>query len=76
LDIRIEIIRIDGVWNVTDSGPRVLQHVSEREALAAGVKMALQYHVDTGGDATVHLWEGVRDSVVFDTRTGAVDRLH
>ena len=76
MDIRVEVICIDGVWNVTDSGPGLLRHASEREALAAGVNIALKHHIDTGGEAAVHLWKGAKDAVVFDTRSATAGQHH
>lgn len=76
MDIRVEVICIDGVWTVSDSGPGFSHHASERAALAAGIDIALQHHIDTGGDAAVHLWKGAKDAVVFDTRSASAGQHH
>ena len=69
MDTRFEVLRIDGRWSLShDDGPRPLAFLSQPEAIAAGVARARDHHRRTGGQATVHLWSGGQETMVFDTR--------
>lgn len=69
MDIRPEVLELNRVWSVTDGSLKLTPFSSEKAALAAGVRAALKHHQETGGTATVHLWRGAQETVVFDTRT-------
>ena len=69
MDIRIEIIRIGGVWTVTTSGPDLQRHGSYEAALAAATDLARKHHERTGGSVSVHAWHGATEAVVFDIGT-------
>lgn len=67
MDIRVEILRIKGIWTLTTSGPETLAFDREVEAIRAGIAKARQHNEATGGEATVHLWHGAEETLIFDT---------
>lgn len=71
MDIRLEILRIAGVWTLIDSGPERFTFEREDQAIEAGVARAREHHDRTGGAATVHLWHGANETLVFDTSTAS-----
>lgn len=68
MDIRLEILRINGVWTLTSSGPSLQAFGDEEAARAAAIARARDYHASGTGEATVHLWRGERETTIFDTR--------
>jgi hypothetical protein len=67
MDVRLEVLRISGVWSVTQSGPGLLSFASVEAALSAAISAARRHHDKEGGRATVHLWDGSRETEMFDT---------
>ena len=67
MDIRLEVLRIDGVWIVTSRGPQLTPCDSEPEAIHAAIEAARLHHAQTGGEASVHLWRGAEETTIFDT---------
>lgn len=67
MDIRLEVLRINGVWTLTTSGPEVTPFGSEPEAVHAAIEAARRYHNQSGGEATVHVWHGAQETTIFDT---------
>jgi hypothetical protein len=67
MDIRIEVLRYQGLWVVTQSGPGFHVHSTQTEAVAAGIEAAEKYHSETGGRATVHLWKDGNETLAFDS---------
>jgi len=67
MDIRIEVLRLHGLWVVTQSGPGFHVHGTRTEAVAAGIEAGEKYHSETGGRATVHLWSDGNETLVFDS---------
>lgn len=66
MDIRLEVLRINGIWNVTTSGAELLPFAREEAALGAAIAAANRHHSDTGGWASVHLWHGTTETTVFE----------
>jgi hypothetical protein len=67
MDIRIEVLRYNGHWVITQSGPGLLVFDAQTTAAAAGIEAAEKYHNETGGRATVHLWSDGNETLVFDS---------
>jgi len=75
MDVRFEILRLHGVWALTQSGPDLLPFDSRETALAAAVEAARKHHDVDGGHATVHLWDGPSETTVFDTAKSGDQKL-
>ena len=67
MDVRFEVLRIHNVWTLTHSGPEVKSFESQSGAITAGIAEACHHHERDGGHATVHLWEGGKETVIFET---------
>jgi hypothetical protein len=67
MDVRFEILRLQGVWTLTQSGPDLLPFDSRDAALNAAIQAARKHHDTDGGHATIHLWDGPSETMVFDT---------
>lgn len=67
MDVRFEVLRIDGVWMLTQSGPGVRSFGSQSAAITAGIAEACQHHEQDGSHAAVHLWEGGNERIIFET---------
>ena len=67
MDIRLEVLRIDGVWKLTSSGAELTPFGSEPEAVLAAIQAARRHHDQTGGTAVVHVWHGPEETAVFST---------
>lgn len=67
MDVRFEVLRIDGVWTLT-LGPQLVQFSNENDAVRAGVVAARRHRADGLGEASVHAWRLGKEETVFDTR--------
>ena len=67
MDVRFEVLRIHNLWTLTHSGPEVKSFGSQSGAITAGIAEACRHHERDGGHATVHLWEGGKETVIFET---------
>jgi hypothetical protein len=71
MDIRLEVIRINGTWTVTTDGPELLRFANYEAAIARAIDLARRHHAAGKGDAAVHAWQGAQETVVFDTGSAA-----
>jgi hypothetical protein len=74
MDIRLEVLRIDGAWVLAPSGPGLTRFRGEREAVHAAIEAARKYHLQSGGTAVVHVWHGAEDTPVFAAGAEPIDR--
>src|SRR5690242_7774197 len=68
VDIRLDVLRINGLWTLTNSGSDQLTFDREKQALDAGIAWARRHHQDTGGAATVYVWHRSLQTLAFDTK--------
>ncbi|WP_055045646.1 hypothetical protein [Devosia sp. A16] len=67
MDIRIEVLRYNGHWVVTQSGPELRFCDTQAAAVAEGIEAAKKYHTMNGGRATVYIWSDGHEALVFDS---------
>lgn len=67
MDVRFDVLKIDNIWTLTRSGPERRRFASQSAAITAAIAEACQHHEQDGGHATVHLWEGRKETIVFET---------
>lgn len=58
MNCRFDVLRIDGIWTLTDSGPETHKFNSKQAAITAAVAAAHKHHVEVGGSASVYVWHG------------------
>lgn len=74
MDVRFEVLRIHNVWTLTHSGPDVRSFGSQSAAVTGGIAAACEHHERDGGHAEVYLWEGGKDTLIFETVDDSLDQ--
>jgi hypothetical protein len=70
MNVRFEVLTLDGVWTLTQSGPETKAFGTRSAATAAAVVAACRHHELDGGHASVHLWENGTETTIFETERG------
>lgn len=55
---RFDVLRIDGIWTLTQSGPETYKFDGKQAAITAAVAAARKHHAEVGGSASVYVWHG------------------
>lgn len=66
-DIRLDIVKVSGRWGITDSRAPSRFFSGQADATAEALALAKAHLQTTGGRATVHLWNELSETKIFDT---------
>jgi hypothetical protein len=67
MDVRFEVLKIDGIWMLTQRKREMRPFGSQSAAITAEIAEACRHHEEAGGRATVHLWRDGIEEVIFET---------
>jgi hypothetical protein len=74
MDVRFEVLKIDGVWMLRQSKPELRPFGSQSAAITAAIAEACRHHEQDGGHATVCIWKDGIEEVIFETVNDTVDQ--